>query len=132
VGLGAGEVLEEVAVGLRRDDAEVEAKPVVRDDGRLRLPLRLDRRDPVKLGEVVGEGAWVFRGRDDVEVANGLGATADGSRLGNLRAPRVLLEHLHDSEDGGKSRREQRPPLLRLLIERLHNPLLRPRTQPGK
>src|SRR5205085_8006194 len=35
--LRAREVLQQVAERLRRDDAQVEAEPVVRDDGRLRV-----------------------------------------------------------------------------------------------
>ena len=44
--LRAGEVLEQVAVRLRRDDAQVVAQAVVGDDGRLRVALGRDLDDP--------------------------------------------------------------------------------------
>src|SRR5207302_4181720 len=47
--LRAREVLEQVAVRLRRDDAQVEAQAVVRDDRRLRVALRGDLGDPAQL-----------------------------------------------------------------------------------
>ena len=43
--LRAGEVLEQVAVRLRRDDAKVEPEALVRDHRRLRVPLRDDVGD---------------------------------------------------------------------------------------
>ena len=52
--LRAGEVLEEISVQTGRDDAEIEAQPVVRDHRRLRLAPGSDLLDPVKLREVVG------------------------------------------------------------------------------
>ena len=76
--LRAGEVLQEVAVALRRDDAKVEAQPVVRDDGRLRRALRRDVDHPRQRAELVDQRARVGGGRDDVEVAH---------RLAHPRAP---------------------------------------------
>ena len=44
--LRAGEVLQQVPVRLRRDDAQVEAKPLGGDDGRLRVAVRRDVQHP--------------------------------------------------------------------------------------
>jgi len=57
-------VLQQVPEALGRDDAEVEAEAVVRDDGRLRRPLRRDLRDPLQRREVVDERVRVGRGGD--------------------------------------------------------------------
>ena len=50
--LRAREVLEEVAVALGRNDAEVEAEAVSRDHGRLRAAARRHLHHPGQLGEV--------------------------------------------------------------------------------
>ena len=51
--LRAGEVLQQVPVRLGRDDAEVVAQAVVRDDRRLRVALRRDLDDPRERAERV-------------------------------------------------------------------------------
>jgi len=45
-------MLEEVAERLRRDDAQVEAKAVAREDRRLRVALRRDVDDPLEAREM--------------------------------------------------------------------------------
>src|ERR671910_167 len=74
VALRAREMLEQVSVRVGRDDAEVEDEPVVRDDRGLRLPVRLDLRDPRELREVLRQSCGVGGRGDDVEVLHGLGA----------------------------------------------------------
>ena len=62
--LRAREVLEEVAVGLGRHDAQVEAQALVGDDRRLRLALGDDLVDPGELREVLdqrGRDRWPWR-----------------------------------------------------------------------
>jgi hypothetical protein len=88
--LRAGEVLEEVAVALRRHDAQVEAQALVRDDGRLRRPERGHVGHPPEVREVLGEGGRILRGGDDVEVAEGLAAAAHRPRLRDLLGRGVL------------------------------------------
>src|SRR5207253_6229808 len=70
--LRAGEVLEEVAEALGRDDAQVEAEALLRDDGRLRRALRRDVDDPRERAERGDQRRRVGGGCDDVEVAEGL------------------------------------------------------------
>ena len=99
--LRAGEVLEEISVQTGRDDAEVEAQPVVRDHRRLRLAPGSDLLDPVKLREVVGQLARLSGRRDDVEVAEGLLAPPDASCLGDLQGRRMLTENRDDGLNRG-------------------------------
>ena len=94
--LRAGEVLEQVAVALGRHDAQVEAVAVVRDDRRLRRPLRRDVHDPAQLREVVDQRGRVVRRRDDVEVAHGLPVAARAARDRDLVAGRMLGQHRDD------------------------------------
>ena len=124
--LRAREVLKQVSVRVGRDDAEIEDEPIVRDDGGLRLPVRLDLRDPGELREVLGEGGRVRGGGDDVEVLDGLGAPPDRSGLGDLVARRVLAQHLDDRLDCGQRPGKERAllPWLRRLLQRLEDPLL--------
>ena len=89
-------MLEQVAVALRRHDAQVEAVAVVRDDRRLRRPLRGDVDDPAELREVVDQRGRVVRGRDDVEVAHGLPVAARAAGDRDLLAGRMLGEHRDD------------------------------------
>src|ERR671910_19869 len=103
VALRAREMLEQVSVRVGRDDAEVEDEPVVRDDRGLRLPVRLDLRDPRELREVLRQSYGVGGRGDDVEVLHGLGAAPDRSGLGDLVARRVLAQYLDDRLDGGQA-----------------------------
>jgi hypothetical protein len=85
-----GEVLQEVSVRLRRDDAEVEAQALVRQDGGLRRPLGNDLDHPLEVREVVDQRVRLCRRRDDVEVAEGLLAATCASRLGHVHGGRML------------------------------------------
>jgi hypothetical protein len=120
--LGAGEVLEQVPVRLRRDDAQVEAETVVRDHRRLRVALRDDVGDPEQLREVVDQRRCVGGGGDDVQVAEGLAAAAHRARLGDLHRRRVLAQH----RDDGEHRRQplaQEPARLARVLRRLRQRL---------
>ena len=125
--LRAGEVLQQVAVRLRRDDAQVEPEPVVRDHGRLRVALRDDAGDVVARGEVLDQRGGIGRGRDHVEVAEGLAAAARRARLGDLHRGGMLPQLLDELEQDGQPVAEQAPRLarvLRLLGERRQDLLL--------
>ena len=63
-----------------RDDAQVEAEAVVRDDGRLRRAVRGDLGDALVLHERLDQRRRVGGGRDQVDVARGLGAAANAAR----------------------------------------------------
>ena len=99
--LRAGEVLEQVAVEARRNDTQIEAQAVVRDDRRLRLASGGDLLDPAELGEVLGQLAGLGRRRDDVEIAKRLLAPADAAGLGDLQRRRMLTEHGDDGLNRG-------------------------------
>jgi len=73
-------MLEQVAVRLRRDDAQVEPVAVVRDDGGLRVSLRSDLDDPPQRREVVDQRRGIAGGGDDVEVADRLLPAARAAR----------------------------------------------------
>ena len=133
--LRAGEVLEQVAVRLGWDDAEVEAEPVVRDHRRLRVALRDDVRDPVELREVVDQRRRVGRGSDDVEVAERLTAAANRAGLGDLHGCWMLAENRDDGEHGRQSLPEEPARLARVfrrLGERLQDLRLGRRAEAGK
>ncbi len=125
--LRAGEVLQQVPVRLGRDDAQVEPEPLVRDHGRLRVALRDDRGDVVPGGEVLDQRGRIRRGRDHVEVAEGLAAAARRARLGDLHRGRMPSQLLDELEQDGQPVAEQAPRLawvLRLLRERSQDLLL--------
>ena len=96
VRLGAGEVLEQVAEGLRGDDPQVDRDPVVglRPHAvRARVPGRGDQRAG---GEVLGQRRGLLGGRDQVDVLAGLGPAphrarhldpVGGGMLAQRRAP---------------------------------------------
>ncbi len=132
VRLRAREVLEQIAVAIRRDDAQVEPEPVVRDDRGLRLALRLDLGDPVQAREVVRQRDGIVGCGDDVEIANRLCPAADRAGLGDLVARGMLTEDLDDGLDRRKRHGQQRSLLLRLLVECLQDPLLGLRPEPGQ
>jgi hypothetical protein len=97
--LRAGEVLEQISVQPGRDDAQVEAKPVVRDDRRLRLPLRGDLLDPAQLREVLGQLARLGRSGDDVEIAKRLLTASGAAGLGDFERGRMLTQNRDDGLD---------------------------------
>ncbi len=107
--LGAGEMLEQVSVARRLDDAEVEPQPVVRDDRRLRRPLRCHVDDPVQGAEVVDELLRIGRRRDDVEVAHGLAHAPGRAGRGDLDRRRMPVELLDHGLQLRERRAEQRP-----------------------
>ena len=80
----AGEVLQQVAEVLRRDDAQVDRQAGVRAPARGVLVGRRRRLDEVELAERAHQRAGVARRRDDVEVLDGVGLAA--RRAGELDA----------------------------------------------
>ena len=86
--LRAREVLEDVPVALVRHDAEVEAKAVVRADGRLRVAASQHFRDPLGLAERGDERRGVSRGRDHVNIADRLLAATDTAGFRDREQPR--------------------------------------------
>ena len=112
--LGAGEVLEQVAVRLGRHDAEVEPQALVGDDRRLRVPLRHDLLDPGELGEVLRQRGRVAGRGDDVEVSHLLLEAAHAARLAHLVGRGMLAKNGDDSPH-----RRQRATEQRLLLDLL-------------
>ena len=102
--LRAREVLEQVAVRLRRHDAQVEPEALVGDHGRLRVALRDDVGDVLACREVVDQRRWVGRRRDHVEVAERLASTARRARLRHLHGRRVRAELLDELEQHRQDR----------------------------
>ena len=96
VRLGACEVLEQVAVRLGRDDAEVEPQALVGDNRRLRVPLRHDLLDPGELGEVLRQRGRIARRGDDVEVAHLLLEAPNAARLAHLVGSGMLAQDRDD------------------------------------
>ena len=134
VGLRAREVLQQVPVRIGRNDAEVEPQALVRDDGRLRVPLRHDLVDPRKLREVLGQRGGIARRGDDVEVAYLLLEAADAAGLAHLVGGGMLAQDLDDSTHRRQSAAEQRL-LLDLLARRRESAqdvLLGLRPEPGE
>ena len=114
VRLGAGEVLEQVAVRLGRDDAEVEPQALVGDHCRLRVPLRHDLLDPGELGEVLRQRGRIARRGDDVEVAHLLLEAPNAARLAHLVGCGMLAKNGDD-----RPHRRQRATEQRLLLDLL-------------
>ena len=116
-----------LAVVLGRHDAQVEPEALLRDDGRLRVAVRGDLEHPRQRDEVPDQRGRVGRGRDHVEVAEGLAPSADAPGARDLDRRRMGAELLDDLADDGKPDAEQPSPLrLRAepLGERLEDPLL--------
>ncbi len=90
--LRAREVLQEVAERLRRDDAQVEAKPFARDDRRLRVALRRHIDDPAQLREMPCQVGGIRSARDDVEVAERLLPAPHRPRLRDRERRRQLAQ----------------------------------------
>ena len=110
--LRPGEVLEQVAVGLRLDDAEVELQPLARDHRRLRVALRHDLEHPWQRREVVDQRDGIGCGRDQVDVAERLAAPAQRARLRDLHGGRVRAQLLDDRESRRQPVAQQGAPLL--------------------
>ena len=133
VRLGAGEVLEQVAVRLGRDDAEVEPKALVGDHRRLRVPLRHDLLDPGELGEVLRQRGRVAGRGDDVEVSHLLLEAPHAACLTHLVGCGMLAKNGDDSPHCRQRATEQRL-LLDLLArrrKRAQDVLLGLRAEPG-
>ena len=105
--LRAGEVLQQVAVALRRHDAEVEPEALLADHGRLRVAVGDDLEHPGQPDEVRGQRGGVGRGRDHVEIAERLATPARAARLGDVDRGRVRPERLDDLADDRKALAEQ-------------------------
>ncbi len=133
--LRPGEVLEEVAERLRRNDAQVEAVPVVRDDRRLRVALRSDVDDPAEAREMPGQVGRIRRARDDVEIAERLLPAPHRPRLRHVDRRGQLAQRRDDRLHRGQTRAEEVPPglrVLRLERERVEDLLLALRPEPGE
>ncbi len=133
--LRAREVLEEVAVALGRNDAEVEAEPVPRDHGRLRPTARRHLDHPRQLGEVRDERFGIAGGRDDVDVADGLTPPPCAARFRHLDRGRVRTKLLDRLQQRGQRHAEQRScgaGLALRLGERTKDVLLASRPEPGQ
>src|SRR5437763_3737980 len=135
VSLRAREVLEKVAERLGRDDAQVEAMPVARDDRRLRVPLRRDVDDPAQAREMPGQVGGIRRARDDVEVAERLLPAPHRPRLRDCDRRRQLAQRRDDRLHRRQARSEEVAPRLRtlgLIRERRENLLLALRPEAGE
>ena len=110
--LGAGEVLEQVAEALRLDDAQVELEAFARDDGGLRLALCYHVEHPGERGEVCYQSGGVARGRDQVDVLEGLAAAAQRPGLRDAHRAREREQLVHRSERGWQAVAKQRARLL--------------------
>ena len=131
--LRAREVLEDVAVALVRHDAQVEAKAVVAHHRCLRFAAGDDLGDPVAVAERRDERRRVARGRDEVEVADGLAASPHAAGLGNGGRRRMSRE-LGDDTAYRWERLPEEPPRFGLDagagLERLQDLLLAARSHP--
>ena len=133
--LRAGEVLEEVAERLRRDDAQVETEPFARDDGRLRVALRGDVGHPAQFGEAARQLGGGCRARDDVEVAERLLPPPHRPGLGNGDGRRQLAQGRNYGLHLGQAATEQVAVGLRtfgLVSEGGEDLLLALRPEPGE
>ena len=133
--LGTGEMLQQVAVRLGRDDAQIEAQAVVGENRRLRVAVRDHLDDPRKLREERGQLGRIGCSRDDVEVAKRLFAPPHGSGLGDVHSGRMLAQGRDDRLYRGQPVAEQTPSgvrILRLKRERLQDLLLALRAEPGQ
>ncbi len=125
--LRAGEVLEQVAVALGRDDAEVEAKPLLGDHRGLGVAVGDDLEHPRKRHEVPGQRRRIGGGGDHVEVAERLLAPPHAAGLGHVHGSGVRPQRLHHLADDRQSGAEQAAPRLGralALFERLEDLLL--------
>ena len=77
--LRAREVLQQVPVRLRRNDSEVEAQSILRDDRRLRPAARRHLDHPWRRAERIEQRLRVGGSGDQVEVADRLAMTAGGA-----------------------------------------------------
>ncbi len=77
--LGAGQVLEQVAVLVGRDDPQVDRQPRVGAQPHARVARGARRLDQIELRGRAGERAGVGGGGDQVEVLDAVGHPAGGS-----------------------------------------------------
>ena len=94
--LRAREVLQQVAVALRRHDPEIEPEPLLADHGRLGVAVRDHLEHPRQADEVRRQRGRVRCGRDHVEVAERLPAPPRAARLGDVDRGRVRAQRLDD------------------------------------
>ena len=102
-------VLEQRSVALRRDDAEVDAKPLGGDDRRLGIAVRDDLVHGREADQVRRQRRRVRRGSDEVEVSKRLPTAPDAASLRDAIGGRVgaeLLDELaHDGSPAPSSPR---------------------------
>ena len=129
--LRTGEVLQEVAVRLRWNDAQVEPEALIREHRRLRRAVRHDLDDPREPREVRRQRLRVGRGGDDVEVPERLFAPPCAAGFRHLDRRRVSAQDRDDGEERSQAVSEQAPirRLLLLLGERFEHALLRLRPE---
>ena len=84
--LRAAEVLQQVAIALRRHDPQIETQSVAGDHGRLRIAVRDDLGNERQLHECSSERGGVCRRGDQVEVAKGLASATDAARFGDAQS----------------------------------------------
>ena len=128
-------MLEEVAERLGRDDAEVEAETVARDDRRLRVPVRGNVDDPAQVREVLRQLGRLGRARHDVEVAERLLPAPHRPGLRDGYGRRQLPQRRDDRLHRRQACAEQVPPrlgALGLVCERGENLLLALRPKAGQ
>ncbi len=129
----AREVLKQIAVALRRHDAEIEAEALRVDHGRLRVAVGDDLEHPGQSHEVSRQRGGIGCGRDHVEIAEGLAAPSGTARLGDVDRRRVGPERRDRLADDREPLAEETAPrLLRALAlrERLQDLRLRGSTDP--
>ena len=107
--LRAGEVLEQIAERLGRDDTQVEAEPVLSDHGRLGRALRSDLDHPGKRAEGLEERRRIGRRRDQVEVSHRLPVAPGRARDRDAHRGRVSGDRFRDGAQRRQGRAEQRP-----------------------
>ena len=100
--LRAREVLEQIAVALGRDDAEVEAQALVRDHGCLGVTVGDDLEHPGQPDEVGRQRRRIGRCRDHVEIAERLATAARAPGLGHVDRGRVRTQCLDDLAHDGQ------------------------------
>jgi hypothetical protein len=113
VRLGAGEVLEHVAELVGLDDLEVDLHARVRGHARARVARGLHGLHELELAEGACQRLRVARRGDDVEVLDGVGAAAQGTRRLDAVARRVRAqrgEHLPRDRLGAREHDARRRP----------------------
>ncbi len=126
VRLRAREVLQEVAVGRRGHDAQIDLHAVVGHDRSLGVAATDDRRGDRLLAEPSDQGGCVVRGGDQVDVADRLDATAQRAGLARADAGLVCTHALEDRRGEAERAIEQDLGLARpgARLDRLEDLLL--------